>query len=234
MITSPEALEAVLDYRFGDRQLLARALTHRSIASEKGPAGAGSDNEQLEFLGDAILGFLVSESVLARFPGLAEGELSKLKSRLVSTAHLHRVGLALKIGEYMVLSRGEDISGGRQKRAIVADAVEALLAALYLDGGMDQARRFVAEKVIAEGESVEASLDGALTDAKSALQELAQARKLPVPRYYIVHEDGPDHRKIFTVEVRVGKDLSAAASGESKKAASQKAAATMLTRLQSS
>jgi len=247
-----EALEASLGYRFESRELLARAFTHRSIVHEKGSragpiravedpgvagdsaagrdSAAAKDNEQLEFLGDAILGFVVSDALLAAHPDYAEGRLSKLKASLVSASHLHAVAARLQLGGYLLLGRGEEMSGGREKKALLANVVEALIAALYLDGGMEPARRFVLQHVV--GESEPAGAEALATDYKSALQELAQSLKLPQPRYTIVDERGPEHAKTFLVEARVGRDWVSRAEGLSKKSAGQKAAEDILRQLE--
>lgn len=225
-------LEKALGHSFRDRELLERALTHKSKVYEKSAEGqTAADNEQLEFLGDAILGFAVSESLVRRFPSFPEGRLSKLKAHLVSAAHLYAVAQGLQLGDYLLLGRGEEMSGGREKKALLSDAVEALIAALYLEAGLEVTRRFLEEHVIGAFELPEDGVDSAVTDHKSALQEMAQALKLPPPRYAIVTEDGPEHSKTFTVEVRVGKDWVSQAQGLSKKSAGQKAAQQVLQQL---
>lgn len=225
-----EELEARLGHAFRDRELLLRALTHRSFSHTPLDSPA-SDNEQLEFLGDAVLGLLVSDALLSRCPEFPEGKLSRLKAHLVSARHLHTVALALGLGEFLRLGKGEESSGGRQKRMLLANAVEAVLGALYLDGGLDPCRRAV-ERHILRGITLDelgaAPVPG---DPKCELQELAQARKLPAPRYVVLEERGPDHAKTFIVEARLGKQASASASGTSKKAASQQAAALLLAQL---
>jgi ribonuclease-3 len=224
-----EALEEALGYHFVRRDLLARAVTHKSSVYEKTSSSAATDNEQLEFLGDAILGFVVSDALVAVHPDYPEGRLSKLKAHLVSASHLHAVAARLQLGRYLLLGRGEEMSGGREKKALLANAVEALIAALYLDGGMEPARGFVVQHVMVE---VEPYSEGALeTDYKSALQELAQSLKLPQPRYAIVEERGPEHAKTFLVEARVGREWVSRAEGLSKKSAGQKAAEQILRRL---
>lgn len=224
-----EALEAALGYHFASRELLARALTHRSSVYEKTSSAASTDNEQLEFLGDAILGFVVSDALVETHPDYPEGRLSKLKAHLVSASHLHEVAARLRLGGYLLLGRGEEMSGGREKKALLANAVEALIAALYLDGGIEPSRRFILQCVIGEGEpSSEVAL---ATDYKSALQELAQSMHLPQPRYAIVEERGPEHAKTFLVEVRVGREWVSRAEGLSKKSAGQKAAQEILRQL---
>jgi ribonuclease III len=231
MGTDLEALESSTGYRFTDREILHRALTHSSHVHEKSlPADQEPrrDNEQLEFLGDAVLGFLISESLVSRFPAHQEGRLSKIKAHLVSATHLFEVAQKLDLGKYLVLGRGEEMSGGRHKRTLLVDALEALIAAVYRDGGLEAARRFILHFVIGHAngdlDQIAQSLSNPVVDFKSALQELAQARKLPQPRYVIVKESGPEHSKVFTVEVRVGRDLVSQAEGLTKKNAAQKAA----------
>ena len=236
-----EALEAALGHRFTSRELLTRALTHRSSVHEKTFAAAvdtasfdragtaSSDNEQLEFLGDAILGFVVSDALVSAQPDFPEGKLSKLKAHLVSAAHLHLVAARLKLGDHLLLGRGEEMSGGREKKALLANALEALIAAVYLDGGIEPARTFILQHVI--GADKPSSEMAPATDYKSALQELAQSLNLPQPRYAIVEEHGPEHAKTFVVEVRVGRDWIGRAEGLSKKSAGQKAAQEVLRQL---
>src|SRR5579884_1664182 len=220
-MTAPaEALEEKLAYRFRDRELLLRALTHRSWISERGSHPPSGDNEQLEFLGDSVLGFLVSESLLSRHPAAFAGQLSQWKAHLVSATHLHRCAINLGLGEYLRLGRGEERSGGRERKALLANTFEAVIAALYLDGGLEPARSLVQRyvlDVIDEPEDIH-SLE--LLNFKSVLQERVQALGLPAPRYNIVETSGPEHAKIFVVEARVV----SRAEGTSKKQASQHAA----------
>ena len=223
------ALEDLLDHRFQRPELLQRALTHRSSIYEKSPQAAFADNEQLEFLGDAILGFLVSDMLLERCPDFPEGRLSKLKAHLVSASHLHTVALKIGLGSHLRLGKGEELSGGREKKALLANALEAVIAAIYLDGGIEAARKFVVRYVLGDAELPDFGKE--VTDYKSALQEKAQALKLPQPRYSIIEERGPEHAKTFLVEVRVGRDWSSRAEGLSKKSASQKAAQHVLEQL---
>ena len=225
-------LEKALGHAFQNRELLDRALTHKSRVYEKSAEGSEcADNERLEFLGDAILGFAVSESLVRRFSSYPEGRLSKLKAHLVSAAHLYEVAQSLRLGEYLLLGRGEEMSGGREKKALLSDAVEALIAALYLDAGFEAARQFIDARIIEPYGAPEDGVDSAGTDYKSALQETAQSLKLPPPRYVIIDEQGPEHAKTFTVEVRVGKDWVSQAQGLSKKSAGQKAAHQVLQQL---
>jgi len=224
-----EALEAVLDHRFANPELLERALTHKSTGSDRSSGSVGRDNEQLEFLGDSVLGFLVSDSLVGLHPAYPEGRLSKLKAHLVSSLHLHQVAVRLRLGEHLRLGRGEEMSGGREKKALLANALEALIAALYLDGGIEAARGFVNREIVGAAHPGDEGFQP--TDYKSALQEVAQARKLPQPRYTIVEERGPEHAKTFLVEVRLGSDWFSQAEGMSKKSAGQKAAQNVLTQL---
>ena len=225
-----EALEADLGHRFRNRELLQRALTHRSSAFEKATVrAAATDNEQLEFLGDAILGFIVSDTLVSRHPAYPEGRLSKLKAHLVSSSHLHEVAMQLKLGDYLFLGRGEELSGGREKKALLSNAVEALIAAIYLDGGFESTSQFVIQHVLGAEPPSEEGVH--ITDYKGALQEMAQALKLPQPRYSIIEERGPEHSKTFLVEVRVGRDWVSSGEGLSKKSAGQRAAQKILQQL---
>jgi ribonuclease-3 len=194
-----------------------------------------NDNEQLEFLGDSILGFLVAEALVSRHAESREGELSRIKAHLVSAAHLHGVARRLDIGSHLELGRSEEMSGGRSKKTLLVDALEALIAAIYLDGGAEAARTFIAAHVLdapfVGDADAGTDIQPAMTNFKSALQELAQSLKLPAPRYVILRERGPEHSKMFTVEVRVGKDASAQAEGRTKKIASQRAARSMYDKL---
>src|SRR6266704_4837109 len=197
-------LQAVLGHRFVRAELLEQALTHTSQARELEAALEGSrvgDNEQLEFLGDAILGFITSEELFHRFPHFREGELSKMRAHLVSERHLILVAQQLELGQYLRLGRGEEKSGGRNKTALLVDALEAILAAVYLDGGMDPVRRIIL-KFILEPELEHLSRSGKklpVNDFKSTLQERLQAIGLPQPSYVLVGEQGPEHKKQFTV-----------------------------------
>ena len=230
---APQLEEAIV-YSFRNEELLLRALTHSSYVHEarRTPVDPGElaqlSNEQFEFLGDSILGFVISEELVRLFPQYGEGKLSRLKAHLVSANHLHEAAQRLELGRYLRLGRGEELSGGRDKRTLITDALEALIAAVYLDGGMDPARKLILEYVTRGGlELIESQFAAEQLDYKTALQELVRARKMAQPRYVIVRERGPEHSKTFTIEVRVGKDLTAQADGHSKKDASQKAAKEM-------
>jgi ribonuclease-3 len=203
-------LEESLGHHFQRRELLEQALTHSSQAREVEALGAGGgasggDNEILEFLGDAVLGLVTSEALFHRFPEFQEGHLSKLRAHLVGQRHLLRVAEQLQIGHYMRLGRGEEKSGGRNKASLLVDALEAILAALYLDGGWPVARDFIVRAIV-EPELAHMKLETTampVMDFKSALQEALQARGGPQPVYALVKEEGPEHKKTFTVEVRL-------------------------------
>jgi ribonuclease-3 len=229
MIPPIERLEEKLGYRFRDSELLLRALTHRSCASEF-PPDQCADNEQLEFLGDAVLGFVVSEALVSCYPGALEGELSQWKSHLVSATYLYGCALSIDLGDYLRLGKGEERNGGRARRTVLANAFEAIIAAMHLDGGIEVATAFVKARVL---EEIDQMADGAieLLNHKSVLQERTQAMGLPMPRYFTVATAGPEHAKVFTVEARVGDVLSERATGSSKKAASQHAAEILIGRL---
>jgi ribonuclease-3 len=225
-----EELEQVLGHRFRDPALADRALSHRSVVADR---AAAVNNEQLEYLGDAVLGMLVSEYLIRAFPHWTEGQLSKSRARLVNAGSLCAAARRLGLGEHMRFGRGEEKTGGRHKPALLGDAFEAIVAAIYLDGGLEAARGFVNRALLevaveAEGQRLE------LSDHKSALQELLQARGLPVARYNVVRETGPDHRKTFWVEVHVAGLVAAGGSGANKKEAEQSAAERALEQLERS
>jgi len=206
---APNALQATLGHTFREPQLLVKALTHSSLAYEQtleGSASREEDNEQLEFLGDAVLGLVVAEILFRRFPDLHEGEWTRLRASLVSRRHLAQVASALDLGSYLRLGRGEERGGGRKKSTLLANCVEAVIAALYLDGGLTPVEAFVNQHVVAPYvNELRHALDlgVSLGDHKTALQELLQAQKTGPPDYVLKAEVGPDHRKRFLVEVRV-------------------------------
>lgn len=225
-------LEHRLGYRFRDRGLLEHALTHRSRAHEDVTGGV-ADNESLEFLGDAVLGFVIADVIFRDFPEADEGQKSKIKASLVSTAALLQVGERLGLGQYLLLGRGEEKSGGRRKQALIADTCEALIAGLYLDGGLDVARRFILREFRDLLDEVkQPGLLTAMTgDYKSALQEWLQDQRHALPEYRVVATRGPDHEKEFAVEVWSEGRLLASADGRSKKEAEQAAARRALEQL---
>jgi ribonuclease III len=215
-------LEARLGYRFRDRGLLEHALTHKSKAHED-PSGGVIDNESLEFLGDAVLGLVVSEALFRAFPLSSEGQKSKVKANLVSTASLAELADRLGLGDYMILGRGEEKTGGRKKQALLADTCEALIAAIYLDGGLEPSRQFLLREFAeALGDAGQPVYVG--RDHKSRLQERLQGLGRPLPAYRIASEVGPDHRKLFHVEVVVGDEVIAQGTGRTKKDAEQEGA----------
>jgi ribonuclease-3 len=219
-----QALEAKLGHSFLDRSLLVRALTHRSYVSGHGATDPSAlDNERLEFLGDSILGFLLSEWLCQHYPTWTEGRLSKAKAHAVGANHLHGVAQRLELGGYLQLGPGEEKTGGRHKKALLVDALEAVIAALYLDAGLDVARAFVTREVLG-GKNVEELID----DYKSALDQHSQGIGLPQPTYVVVEHTGPVHARTFTVEARVGDKYTGQGSGPSKKAAAQQAAKAIL------
>jgi len=223
-------LERRIGHWFRDRGLLEHALTHRSRAHEDASGGV-IDNESLEFLGDSVLGLVVADLLFREFPRHDEGYKSKLKSALVSTSTLAALAEQLDLGAHLLLGRGEDRSGGRTKLALLADTYEAVIAALYLDGGLDVARAFLEREIRPTLDELRARGASGVRDHKSALQEWLQAHGHGLPDYEVVGEAGPDHEKRFEVGVRVGGETVARASGRSKKAAEQAAAQSALARL---
>ena len=237
------ALEESLGHHFQRRELIEQALTHSSQAREvEALAGAGGslragDNELLEFLGDAVLGLVSSEALFHRLPEFQEGQLSKLRAHLVGQRHLLRVAEQLQIGQYLRLGRGEEKSGGRNKATLLVDALEAILAALYLDGGWPVARDFIL-RVIVDPELAHMKLETSampVMDFKSALQEKLQASGKRQPVYALVKEEGPEHKKTFTVEIKLTEpeiaEFVARAQGPTKKRAEQEAARQVLEHL---
>jgi ribonuclease-3 len=237
-------LEQSLGYTFSSPELLQRALTHSSQARESdalrpGSAERSKDNEQLEFLGDAVLGLVATEELFNRFPQFSEGQLSKLRAHLVSKNHLINVAERLELGKYLRLGRGEEKSGGRSKSALLVDALEAVLGAIYLDAGFDTARLLILKHVLSQ--ELEAFVTSGraarVTDYKSALQEKLQAASRPQPLYVMVKESGPEHRKTFTIEARLlatgnGQvEYVGRAEGPTKKNAEQDAARQVLEHL---
>ncbi len=233
-------MDGLTGHAFRDPALLERALTHRSLAFEFDPETALdplTNNEQMEFVGDAVLGLVSAEYLYRRFPQSREGELTRLRASLVSRVHLGEVGRRIGVGQFLRLGRGEECTGGRQKTALLANALEAVIAALYLDAGLAAARQFIEQHVIepslpdlARALGTGGTFSGAIGDYKSALQEHLQAMGGGRPSYVTLEETGPDHQRQFRVEVRLeGGDggalerLGEAVAG-SKKAAQQEAA----------
>ena len=224
-----DALEQALQYRFRDRGLIEHALTHTSRAHEDITGGV-VDNESLEFLGDAVLGFVIADILFREFPEFDEGQKSKTKAALVSTASLARLAERLGLGDHLLLGRGEEKTGGRRKQALLADGYEALIAAIYLDGGVEHAHAFISREFAGLIDDVRRP-EFFVRDFKSALQERLQSAGLPLPEYRVTGETGPDHDKVFHVEVRVQGETVGEADGRSKKDAEQEAARLALDRL---
>jgi ribonuclease-3 len=223
METDPEKLlelQQAIGYTFADRRLLAEALTHRSFLNETTDRSA-TDNERLEFFGDSVLDFFLSNLLLQRFPESREGELTKIRASLVDEDSLAAMARRIRLGEYLQLGRGEERSGGRERKSILADAYEALLAALYLDGGAEPVRRLVEshlEYLLENRKTL------AVPDYKTELQELSQSRFGVTPRYMLRRAEGPDHDRTFTVAVFVGTRCIGEGTGRNKKEAEQGAA----------
>ena len=249
IVTSPSSelskLEHALGHEFSSPKLLQQAVTHssqaREIEAQRAGAERAEDNEQLEFLGDAVLSLVTTEELFRRFPQFSEGQLSKLRAHLVSKNHLIHIAERLELGQYLRLGRGEEKSGGRGKSALLVDALEAVLGAVFLDAGIETARTIILKQIVLPELQHFVSLGtaGKITDYKSALQERLQAGGRPQPTYALIKESGPEHRKTFTIETRLTGDPSgeveftAQAEGPTKKNAEQDAARQVLEHLDS-
>jgi len=216
-----EKLEEILDYSFKDKAILRLALTHSSYANELRDKSADY-NERLEFLGDSVLGVVISEYVFKTHPEFKEGELTKMRSKIVCESTLAEVAGELEIGEYMLFGKGEALTGGRTRRSILADAFEALLAALYLDGGFEIVRPFIFKIMKKQIEMAEKGL--IVDDYKTHLQELIQTKKDNRIKYELLEEKGPDHRKLFSTAVKLNGKVIGIGEGRSKKESEQEAA----------
>jgi ribonuclease-3 len=225
-----QQFEQVTQLRFRDRSLLQQALTHSSYVNELSPAAPVADNERLEFIGDAILSFVVSDILYRRFPDLQEGGLTKLRAALVRREALARFAARLSLGDGVLVGRGEAESGGRERLSLLSDTFEAIVGAVYLDQGLEATRAFL--DPLLEEELLRALDDRSLTrDPKSRLQEWSQAELGVTPRYRIVASQGPDHRKMFVAEVSLAGRSMGVGRGPSKQDSSQAAAAMALYRL---
>lgn len=226
-------LEVHLGHHFTKHELLERALTHSSLLPElrgenpDGPPTPLQNNERLEFLGDSVLQLLASEYLLEAFPDWTEGQLSKSRARIVNAHSLHNAARRLQLGEHLRLGRGEEKTGGREKPAILADAFEAVVAAVYLDAGLAAARGML-ERVLFTQALEERGVRIADSDRKSALQEFLQGRGQPPAQYRLKSESGPDHQKVFHVEAWINGDRLARGEGSTKKEAEQRAAQSAL------
>ncbi len=223
-----ELLERRLGYVFTDRSYLETALTHSSYANES--LQTRHSNERLEFLGDAVLGFCAAKTICRLYPDMPEGGLTRLRAELVCEASLHQVALSLGLGEYIRLGKNEQCNGGRTRTSILADCVEAIIAAIYLDGGLESAERFIADYILRD---IRAGHRPARTDYKTQLQEILQREGGAAPVYTIIDQTGPDHDKTFTASVALHGGASAQGEGKSKKEAEQAAARAALEKLKS-
>jgi ribonuclease III len=234
-----EVFEERLGYKFSTRELLERALTHSSAVPELRATGVDEavsalhprDNERLEFLGDAVLELLASEHLLVAFPEWSEGQLSKSRARIVNAGSLEAAARRLRLGEHLRLGRGEEKTGGREKQTLLADAFEAVVAAVYLDGGLG-ATREVLRRVLFEQALEERGERISESDRKSALQELLQGQGRAPAEYRLSGESGPDHQKIFQIEVWIDGECMATGEGSTKKEAEQRAARSALEQLE--
>lgn len=218
-------LEGKLGYTFKSPGLLVQALTHKSFANENRADTVGH-NERLEFLGDTVLDFITSDYIMKLCPESQEGEMSKLRAVVVSEANLSKVASMLGFGPYLLLGRGEEQTGGREKPSLLANSLEAVIAAIYLDGGLDEAYRFILENF--ESDIKEMADSGLFHDYKTELQEVCQSMFGVLPRYSVVRESGPDHQKVFEVEIEAGGSILGRGAGKSKKEAEQRAASVAL------
>ena len=223
-----QEIENELDYSFKEKNYLLRALTHSSYSNENKKEKL-KNNERLEFLGDSVLGLIISEYLFSHYANLEEGQLTKIRAKIVCEASLGEASRKLKLGEFMLFGRGEELTGGRERTSILSDAFEALIAAIFLDGGMECARIFVLKSLDAV---IEDAVQGKLfIDYKTRLQEVIQVQKGNRIKYDIVKEEGPDHAKIFYTEVRLNEVIIGVGSGHSKKESEQEAAKEGLKRL---
>lgn len=230
-VSSADSSPSLSNYRFMNPSLLLEALTHKSYVNER-RTERRTHNERLEFLGDAVLSLIVSEYLARRYPEFSEGALSKLKATLVSEASLTAAARRLNLGARLQLGRGEELSDGRDKASLLADALEAVIAAVYLDGGFEASRSFTLEVLTHELRHIDSlQEEPGGDDYKTRFQEWCQKRYDVLPRYVIVRETGPDHKKLFEVEVQVQDSVFGIGHGSSKKEAEQAAAQQALGRL---
>jgi|BioPla2DNA2_1021312.scaffolds.fasta_scaffold04035_6 ribonuclease-3 len=220
-------LEKKIKYQFSDSSILVNALTHSSYANEM-RMSKGKNNERLEFLGDAVLELVTSEYVYTKHKDLTEGDLTKLRASIVCEPTLSACARDLDLGKYLFLGKGEDISGGRERSSILSDSLEALIGAIYLDGGFTNAKEFITHFILEDIKDKELFFD-----SKTILQEIIQNNsKQQKIRYHLISEDGPDHNKIFTIAVYIGNEEIGIGTGRTKKAAEQEAANQAIIKLQ--
>ncbi|MCI8332512.1 MAG: ribonuclease III [Clostridiales bacterium] len=226
-INNKKNIETALHYSFQNETLLLTALTHSSYTNEMKSRGVVIEcNERLEFLGDSILQIISSEMLFTRFPDLPEGDLSRIRSQIVCEKALNSYAAKIKLGEFLQLGHGEEMNQGRQRPSILADAFEALIAAVYLDSNLDAVKQFLLPFLIEEVSSIELSKKG--EDAKSRLQEIIQQERNEKFEYVLIEESGPAHDRVFKVEARLNRNVIGTGSGKSKREAEQNAAAEAL------
>ena len=230
-MTELSEFQQILGVTFRKPELLTQALTHSSYANEN-PGIAPASNERLEYLGDAVLGLIVAENLYRDFPSMSEGEMTRLRSILVKQDTLARVAESIRIGTYLYLGKGEEASGGREKPANLARALESVIAAVYLDQGSAITEQLVLD--LLDSELLKTLYQGGSADYKSQLQEFLQAKAQQTPIYNLIETQGPDHDKRFTVEVRCGDNVLAIGTGRSKKKAETEAAQIALEKLKNS
>jgi ribonuclease III len=228
MMNPLNEFESSIHYTFKNPEHLTEAVTHKSYINEVRTPGM-KDNERLEFLGDAVLDLVTSEHLSALYPAAPEGELSKMKSRIVSERALSRIAARLEVGRYLSLGRGEELTGGREKPSILADALEAVIAAIYHDGGYEAARRFILDCFTEEFGLADLATE--MVDYKTELQEICQREFDTLPRYHVLRESGPDHEKVFEVELVIRENKAGTGIGKSKKEAEQEAAREALEKI---
>ena len=216
-----KVFEEIIGYKFKDKSLLQTALTHSSYANEMN--GKVDYNERLEFLGDSVLGMITAEFLFTHHPEMPEGKLTKTRAAMVCEKSLHRFAQSIKLGEFMYLGKGEINTGGRERPSILADAFESLIAAIYLDAGFEEAKKFVLGFISTA--DIEETI---ITDYKTALQEIVQRNPGEYLEYFMVGESGPDHCKTFIVEVHLNNNVIGTGEGRSKKQAEQMAAKATL------
>lgn len=221
-------LQKKLHYRFKSLDLLDQGLRHKSFVHEN-PEARGEDNERLEFLGDAVLNLVIGHLIMEGHPDYSEGSLSQLRAAVVNEARLANIARELTLGEYLLLGKGEEMTRGREKNSILAASLEALLAAVYLDGGFKKAFQVISQQFSASLETAEQ--EGFYQDFKTMLQELSQKSLKATPQYLLVKEFGPDHNKVFGIKVMIQGKVAGVGAGKTKKEAEQKAAQRTLQRL---
>lgn len=220
-----ESLEKKLGYQFRNRELLEEALNHSSYANEH--RGGPGSNERLEFLGDSVLGFVSAEYLFRDHPDLPEGDLTRMRASLVCEQSLYDVARELELGSYLKLGRGEEAGGGRERQSILADAVEAVFAAVYLDGGIEAVRELIVRVLLSQAADSQER-----KDYKTTLQEVVQRRSGQVLTYHMIAQSGPDHNKTFLFEVRLNDESVGRGEGRSKKEAEQAAARDALEKME--